>query len=181
MTKVPFAPFGVSALPDGRWDLVGANAPRSSVAVLASSAGGDLHLVRQIRLPQAALGTHLTADGRYLLVADGGGGADVVAVSKAVRGEKDALLGVLNAAGGVGAIEVTTSPGDRFAFVSLEYSRAIAVFNLSRALSRGFTRADFVGLIPVGLAPVGMAVSPNGRWLYATVSVHVHGSGVWGG
>jgi 6-phosphogluconolactonase (cycloisomerase 2 family) len=168
MTKVPFAPFGVSATPGGRWDLVGALAARSSVAVFANRAAGGPRLVRQIRLPQAALGTHLTADGRYLLAADDGGGADVVAISRAVRGKKGALLGALNAPGGGGAIEVTTSLDGRFAFVSLEDSAAIAVFNLRRALSKGFTRADFVGLIPVGIAPVGMTVSPNGRWLYAT-------------
>lgn len=177
LTKVPFSPFGVSALPDGRWDFV-AETGNASVAVFANKASG-LKLVRQIRLPRLdAVGTHLAADARYLLVADGGTGAAVVSVSKALRGAKGAVLGTLSATGaGGGAIEVTTSLDGRFAFVSLEGSQALAVFNLHRALTKGFGRADFVGLIPVGIAPVGMAVSPNGRWLYATSEVAAHRNG----
>jgi DNA-binding beta-propeller fold protein YncE len=63
------------------------------------------------------------------------------------------------------------SPDDRFAFVTLEYSAEIAVFDLNRALTRGFGPSDFVGMIPVGEATVGMAVSPDGQWLYATSEV----------
>lgn len=176
LTKVPFPPFGLSALPDGRWDLV-ADAGRASVAVFANRASGVPKLIRQIPLGRsvAALGTHLTPDGKYLLVADGRTGADVVSVSKALRGGKGAVLGTLSATGvGGGAIEVTTSLDGRFAFVSLEGRQALAVFNLHRALTKGFGRADFVGLIPVGIAPVGLAVSPNGRWLYATSENAAH-------
>lgn len=85
-----------------------------------------------------------------------------------------AVLGTLSAPGGAaGAIEVATSPDGRFAFVTLEDARQAAVFDLSAALARGFGRADFVGDIPLGLAPVGMAVSPDGRWLYGTSEIGV--------
>jgi DNA-binding beta-propeller fold protein YncE len=47
----------------------------------------------------------------------------------------------------------------------------MAVFNLHRALTQGFGAGDFVGAIPLGISPVGMAVSPDGRWLYATSEV----------
>jgi DNA-binding beta-propeller fold protein YncE len=60
------------------------------------------------------------------------------------------------------------SPDGRFAFVSLEDWASIAVYDLQRALAHGFGSADLVGMIPVGIAPVGLAVSPDGRWLYAT-------------
>jgi DNA-binding beta-propeller fold protein YncE len=40
----------------------------------------------------------------------------------------------------------------------------VAVFDLQRALTRGFGPADYVGTIPAGLAPVGLAVSPDGRF-----------------
>jgi hypothetical protein len=39
---------------------------------------------------------------------------------------------------------------------------------LVSAVSRGFGSADYVGSIPLGQAAVGLAVSPDGRWLYAT-------------
>jgi hypothetical protein len=43
---------------------------------------------------------------------------------------------------GAGAIEVAVSRDGRFAFVSLEASARVAVFDLRRALTRGFGPAD---------------------------------------
>jgi hypothetical protein len=75
------------------------------------------------------LGEALTHDGHYVLAADGSGAA-VVSVPAAELGSPDALLGYLEvpASGhrAGGAIEVVTSPDDRFAFVSLEGSAEIA-------------------------------------------------------
>ncbi|MFY9654338.1 YncE family protein, partial [Trebonia sp.] len=76
-----------------------------------------------------------------------------------------------------GAIEVAASPDGRFAFVTLEDSQRAAVFNLGAALSRGFGPADYVGSIPLELAPVGITVSPGGRWLYATSEIAARGTG----
>jgi DNA-binding beta-propeller fold protein YncE len=61
--------------------------------------------------------------------------------------------------------------------VTLEDSQRAAVFNLGAALSRGFGPADYVGSIPLGLAPVGITVSPGGRWLYATSETATRGTG----
>jgi DNA-binding beta-propeller fold protein YncE len=55
-----------------------------------------------------------------------------------------------------------------FAFVTLELSDSLAVFDLRKALASGFGPADFAGTVPLGTAPVGLAVSPDGRWIYAT-------------
>jgi DNA-binding beta-propeller fold protein YncE len=44
----------------------------------------------------------------------------------------------------------------------------MAVFNLKKAESNGFEPSDLIGYVPLGIAPVGMAISPNGRYLYAT-------------
>jgi hypothetical protein len=43
----------------------------------------------------------------------------------------------------------------------------INVFNLRRALANGVGPADYVGSIPAQIAPVGLAFSPDGRWLYS--------------
>jgi DNA-binding beta-propeller fold protein YncE len=128
----------------------------------------------------------LTHDGRYLLAANGTG-AMVFSVGQAERGGPHALLGfvtnqptpVHRLLGG-GAIEVAVSPDDRFAFVSLENSGEIAVFNLRHALASGLRATSLVGDIPTGIAPVGMAVAPDGRWLYATSEIagrHAAGGG----
>jgi DNA-binding beta-propeller fold protein YncE len=130
--------------------------------------------VRRLYLQPGAgllLGETLTPDGRYLLAATGGG-AVVVSVARAEQGRRDAVLGTMSdPGGGDGAIEVTVSPDGDFAFVTQEDSLRVAVFNLHRALTQGFGPGDLVGTIPVGVAPVGMAISPDGRSLYVTSEV----------
>jgi len=188
------SPFGVAATPDGRWAFAttggGPGAPAGSVEVIRLTApagkgsGPAVTDVRSIPLPAATggspAGAAVTPDGRYLLVADGSGVA-VVSVARAEAGTAGAVLGTLSAQGGAGgasraggpgglggAIEVAVSPDSRFAFVTLEYADEAVVFDLGAALAHGSGAAGYVGAIPLGNAAVGMAVSPNGRWLYAT-------------
>ena len=132
--------------------------------------------VRSIALSSAAdEGAAVTPDGKYLLVAEKSGAA-VISVARAEAGAAGAVLGTLTApsqphgrGGPLGsAIEVAVSPDSRFAFVTLEYDDEAVVFNLAGAVAHGFGPAGYVGAIPLGQAAVGMAVSPDGRWLYAT-------------
>ena len=133
--------------------------------------------MRSVSLPSSSAlggpaGAAVTPDGRYLLVADGSG-AVVLSVARAEAGTAGAVLGVLAAPRQVkgppgGAIEVAVSPDSRFAFVTLEYDDEAVVFNLNTAFAHGFGGAAYVGAIPLGNATVGVAVSPDGRWLYAT-------------
>jgi DNA-binding beta-propeller fold protein YncE len=166
MVHVPGSPFGVVVTPDGRWAFV---ALINSVEVLRLGPALAPVIVRTITLTGgSAVGETLTPDGRYLLAASGSG-AVVISVARAEQGQPGAVLGTLtDPAGGAGGIEVAVSPDGGFAFVTQEDSQQAAVFNLRLALTRGFGPADYVGAIPLGLAPVGMAVSPDGRWLYAT-------------
>jgi DNA-binding beta-propeller fold protein YncE len=169
LRRVGPSPFGVVVTPAGKWAFV---AQVTSIAVLRT--GDPPVLVHTIPLPRSeggALGDALTSDGRYLLAASGSG-ALVISVSRAEQGQPHPVLGTLSAPGGAGgAIEVAVSPGNQFAFVSLEDAQSAAVFNLGRALADGFGPADYVGRIPLGVAPVGLAISPDGRWLYATSEV----------
>jgi DNA-binding beta-propeller fold protein YncE len=173
MEDLSGSPFGVAVTPDGRYSFVSLT---GSVAVLRNGPGGP-SLVRTIAVPQPeALGDTLTQDGRYLLVALGSG-ALVIDVARAEEGQPHAVLGLLSSPGPAGraaagsAIEVAVSRDGRYAFVSLEYSDEIAVFRLGQALARGFGPADFAGDIPAGQAVVGLAVSPDGQWLYATSEI----------
>jgi DNA-binding beta-propeller fold protein YncE len=61
---------------------------------------------------------------------------------------------------------VAISPDDRFAFITIENSGYLAVFNLHDALANGFGPANFVGSLRLGERPVGMQISSDGRWLY---------------
>lgn len=166
MVTVPGSPFGVVVSRDRRWAFV---AVASSIEVLRIGTSLAPAEVRTIAIPggSQAVGEALTGDDRYLLAASGDG-AIVISVARAEQGSAGAVVGTLHAPNADGAIEVAVSPGGDFAFVSEEGSAQAAVFNLHRALTEGFGPADYVGSIPLGEAPVGFAVSPDGRWLYAT-------------
>jgi DNA-binding beta-propeller fold protein YncE len=174
LSPVPGDPFGVAVTADGRWSFVSylpTSQGAGDVGVFAASGSASPRLVHQIPVPQG-LGMALTPGGRYLLVAEGTG-VVVLSGPAAEQGAGNAVLGTLSSGGpgqsaGGGAIEVAVSPDGRFAFASLEASGAIAVFDLQRALAGHFRTSGFVGDIPMGIAPVGMAVAPNGDWLYAT-------------
>jgi DNA-binding beta-propeller fold protein YncE len=162
------SPFGVAVAPGGRWAFATVGA---ALAVLRLSADRPADPVHSIELPEDTEGAALAPDGRYLLLA-GGNGATVVSVPAAEQGSSQAVLGELSAPGGSGttnAIEVAVSTNGRYAFVSLEYSNQIAVFDLSAAVAGGFSGDDgYVGTIPTQAYPVGLAASPDGQWLYAT-------------
>jgi DNA-binding beta-propeller fold protein YncE len=158
-------PFDVVTSRDEHWSFVTLD---SSVAVLSDRAFVP-RLVGEVWLPGHPLGEAVTRDGRYLLVADDSG-AVVISVAAAERRGGNALLGVLRAPtrGQGGGVEVVISTDDRYAFVTREAAHDLAVFNLQKALLDGFESHDFVGSVPLGVAPTGLALAPDGRWAYAT-------------
>jgi DNA-binding beta-propeller fold protein YncE len=119
--------------------------------------------VLRVILLNSALGEALTHNQKYLLVS-GHSGLTVFRVSDLEHG-LSTPVGALTSPGRH-AVQVAVSPDDRFAFVTLQYSHAVAVFNLEKALTSGFGPADLVGRIPAGANPIGLTVSPNGRYLY---------------
>jgi DNA-binding beta-propeller fold protein YncE len=168
--SIPGDPFGVVATPTGRLAFV--SSPTESAIDVVSLSEATPRVLRHIRLGGAVapVGLTLTADGRYLLAATHTG-ATVLSVARAERGAGDAELGSLRVRQGGGGIEVAVTPDGDYAFVSLENSGDIAVFNLRRAETDDFQGSYLIGTIGVGEAPVGLAVSPDGRWLYATSQV----------
>jgi DNA-binding beta-propeller fold protein YncE len=175
LEPVPGTPSGVVVTAHGPWSFVSLPSA-GSVGVFRIGRPALPSLVRQVDTGGQPLGEALTPGGRYLLAADDADGAVVISVSRAESGAAGALLGTLGSGSAGGAIEVAVSPDGRFAFVSLEDSGLIAVYDLQQALATGFGRPDLVGMIPVGMFPVGLAVSPDGRWLYATSELAAGGS-----
>jgi DNA-binding beta-propeller fold protein YncE len=87
-------------------------------------------------------------------------------VPEAEAGDGGAVLGTLTSPHGAGAAGVEVSPDNRYAFVTLQDSAEVAVFDLRKSLAEGFGQSGLVGTVPVGQDPVGIAQSPDGRWLY---------------
>ncbi len=161
-TPVPGQPFGIAVTSDGKWSFVSLG---NSIAVLSKSSGLAPSLVRTIPVTRPAQGEALTPDGRYLLAASGSG-AVVVNVAAAEQGSPNAVAGTLTSPGGKGAVGVAVSRDGRTAFVTLQFSNTLAVFNLRAALSKGFGPSALIGTIPLGVHPVGINGSRDGRWLY---------------
>jgi serine/threonine protein kinase/DNA-binding beta-propeller fold protein YncE len=118
---------------------------------------------------EIAQGLALTSDGSYAAVAVG----NQINIQSTAQAEQDANSA--NAAGLVipdvspvtDATEVVFSQDGQFAFVSMRNSNEVAVFNMQKALTTGQNQPGvFVGTIWLGINPTGMAVSPDGQWLY---------------
>ena len=156
------APFGVVTTADGKFSFV---TLANSVAVLSNGSPLSPTLTHVLSAPGANGSEQLTNNGKYLLVA-ANSGAIVYDVAAATDGG-NAVVGTLTSPFGSGAVKVALSADDRFAFVTLENSAALVVFNLRNALANGFGASDVVvGKVPLEPQPVGMAISPDHRWLY---------------
>jgi DNA-binding beta-propeller fold protein YncE len=165
MVPVSGNPFGVATTSDGKYAFVATSFSPASLLVFTTSSFTP-KLVRTISLSGAPAGLALTPDGKYLLAASDSG-AIVISVAAAEAGTANPVVGTLSSAGS-GAIQVAFSNDGDFAFVTLEGSAEAAVFNFAKALASGFTTSGLVGYIPLNQLPVGMALSPNGKYLYAT-------------
>jgi hypothetical protein len=173
--KVGGSPFAIQESNNHRYVFVTVS---NGIAVLQTGSGLTPTLIRTIAIPGADQGLAMTSDGRYLLAA-GRQGAVVISVAEAEQGALNPVTGTLasppiNGVKGI-AVGVKISPGDQYAFVTLENTTKMAVFNLAKALSSGFGPSDFVGFVPLGVHPVGISGSPDGKWLYVTSSQRTAG------
>ncbi len=162
LVNVGSHPFGVVTTADGAFSFVTMN---NSVAVLSDGSSSAPVLTHVLPALGSSGSEQLTHSGKYLLVA-ANSGAIVMDAASAEAGDA-AVVGTLISQFGGGAVEVALSPDDKFAFVTLENNAAMVVFNLESALINGFGPSDVVGKIPLGEQPIGMAISPDHRWLYA--------------
>ena len=80
----------------------------------------------------------------------------VVDTAAAEEGSSHPIVGTLTSSFGTGAVEVGISPDDKFVFVTLQESAAMAVFNLQAALAHGFGSSAVVGKVSLGQQPVGV-------------------------
>ncbi len=160
VTPIDGGPFGAAATADGQYTFVTIG---NAIDLLHNGSGLAPTLLRTIAAPRANKGAELTHDGKFL-VAAAGSGAVVVNVAEAIQGAPSPVVGTLTSPSGSGAVEVLITPDDRFAFVTLQNSAKMAVFNLQQAVTQGFGASDFIGYVPLGDQPVGMTT--DGTWLY---------------
>ena len=158
-------PFGVTVTADGTYSFVSLG---NGVAVLNNRSGSLApDPVTTLSADGANRGEAISPDGKYLLAASGSG-AYVISVHAAEEGDDSAVLGQLTSPAGAnaGAIEIAFSPNSRFAFVTLQDSNEMAVFDLTKSADHGFGQSGLVGMVPLANGPVGVALSHDGHYLY---------------
>jgi len=167
--SLPGNPFEPLPTADGCWILVSMNSnmpANRGVAVLHRSAG-KISLARVVPVDGGPAAATLTHDGTLMIIADN----DRVAfldVDRLIAGQKNALAGSMVDPDSQQSINVAVTADDHYLFVAEERSAIITVIDLAKARAVGFDRSAVIGHIPVGNAPVGMAFSPDGKWLYTT-------------
>ncbi|HUA32165.1 MAG TPA: hypothetical protein VMA09_01060 [Candidatus Binataceae bacterium] len=173
------SPFAIVTTPDGGYVFVsmGAFLPHSSNGIaIIKQRGNSASLLRVLETGGDTFGLTITSDGRYLVdtvQTEKGStapeGAQIIDVKKAIAGQSDAIIGTVpTSPTTASSIEVGLSNDNRFAFVSNEFDDTISVIDIGKALrSRGGT-SPIVGTIPVEHAPVGLAFTTDGRYLYIT-------------
>ncbi len=173
--KLPGHPFQAIARVDGCWIFVSLMFP-GAVGVVHWT-GSELVLERVVPLPEGAAGMALSNDGHLLVVA-GGRFVRFLDVDRLVSRSAAPLLGSIRDAGAPGSVYVAVSSDDRTVFVSNEAASTVTVIDLQSARQTGFGQTAVIGSIPTGRAPVGLALSRDGRYLFVTSEVW-HGRSGW--
>jgi YVTN family beta-propeller protein len=140
--------------------------------------GGDTKAIGRIPVGRAPVGLVFSPDGRTLyhvseLAAAGAGAADtcrnqdgppspqgvlfVIDVAAAAKAPADSIRARVEA--GCDPVRVELSPDGRRAYVTARSSNTLEVFDTARLVSDGVKAR--IASIPVGIAPVGVAVMPG--------------------
>jgi DNA-binding beta-propeller fold protein YncE len=162
---VPGHPFAAVASPDNCWLFVSIKAGKDGGALaILRNKSGSFELDHVVALKSEAYGEALSSDGHTLAVA-GGNDTAVLDVQRLERNDGSPFIGTLRSGSDAGAVYVAINRDDKLAFVSDEDAMRISVFDLSKLQSNGQAP---IGRIPMASSPVGLVLSPDGRWLYAT-------------
>jgi DNA-binding beta-propeller fold protein YncE len=169
MFALPGSPFASVATHSGHWifvSLQSSTAQDNGIAVLLQE-GPSLKLAHIIPLRGTPAGLALTSNEQLLIVADGKGVA-VLDAARAEAGPSDALLHLISDGTNPGTVEVALSRDDHYVFATDETGQALSVIDFQQVRTRGVSSHAYVGRVPLDLAPVGLALSPDNHFLYVT-------------
>ena len=167
---LPGHPFSTIASPDGCWLFVSLTSsnPKSANGVgMLRRSDGRISLQKVFPVESSPTGMVITHDGKLLIVADD----EFVVFMDVMRmtsGRGDPILGYISDGRFSGSVYANVTADDKFLFVSDENTEKITVINLEKARAEGFKETAKVGTIPVGVAPIALTFSPDGKWLYTT-------------
>jgi DNA-binding beta-propeller fold protein YncE len=157
-------PFGVSVTPDGCNVFVSVP-DRPSHLLVMMRANGTLTLAHDIVAEGGLTGMRLNPDGKLLAVTNQQG-VSLFNVAKLISGDPKPLIGYLTDSSDAGAVYTIFSTDGRLLFVADENTHGLTVHDLAALAATG--QDKITGRIPTGDAPVGLALSPDGKLLYST-------------
>ena len=166
---VPGRPFGAAMSHDGNWifvAIVGDREGKNGVALIRND-NGKFTLQRTADLGDWPAGIVLTHDGKNLIEAMGDS-VLVLDTGRLISGEPKPVVAKINDGDQAGSIYVNVTADDKILFMSNEGAATISVIDLEQVRTHGFDARAVIGRIPVGLAPIALTFSPDGRWLYTT-------------
>ena len=170
-------PYGVAVTRDGKYVFATNPLKLSALIMNGGQSVAQQYGYYVASSGEVARGVALTSDGKYAAVAVG----NQVNVQSATAAEQDAssanaaTLVIPGVRPVTDATEVAISPDDRFVFVTLRNSSKLAVFNMHKALTTGQNQAGvYLGTITLGINPTGVAISPDGLWLYVVSAAKTH-------
>ncbi|MBO0739506.1 MAG: beta-propeller fold lactonase family protein, partial [Alphaproteobacteria bacterium] len=127
---------------------------------------GSITMLRNVSSDGNLTGMTLSPDGHFLAAATGTGVA-IFDIAKLTAGAPSPIVASSDDGPHPGSIYAAFSPDGSLLFVANERSASLSVYDAS-GLPAGLGK---VGRIMVGVAPVGLAISPNGKYLYSTSEV----------
>ena len=169
MFALPGSPFASVATHSGHWifvSLQSSTAQDNGIAVLLQE-GPSLKLAHIIPLPGTPAGLVFTSNEQFLIIADGNGVA-VLDAARAEAGMSDALLPLISYGTNPGTVEVAVSRDNRYIFATDEAGQDMSVIDFQQVRTRRVSSPATIGRVPLDLAPVGLALSPDNRFLYVT-------------
>lgn len=159
-------PFSAIPSADGCAIFVSLPAEKQShIAVLRRDNGAVIQF-RNVPADGQLTGMALNPDGRFLAGANGAG-VLVFDTAKLLTSAGDALVASADDGPHAGSIYAAFSPDGHLLFVANERSASLSVYDAA-GLPGGLR---LIGQVPVGGAPVGLAFSPDGKYLYSTSEV----------
>lgn len=167
-TPLPQSPFGAIAGSEPCTLYVSMIDPRGGEIAAYRREGNQL--VQLGAVPRTGFGAIALSHDGSLLVAPQANGAQFIDTKRLLAGDRSATLAELKD-GGRDAAYVAITPDDRTLFISDEHSGGISVVDLVKARANGYGKDAVIGTIRVGNGPVGLAITPDGRTLFATVQI----------
>ena len=165
--KLPARPFAAEPSRDNCWLFASLMRRDDGAVTVIANEQGIFRVVRTVTVAGGG-GLSLSHDASLLAVA-AGNAIVLLDVAKLQTPDQDPVVATLPDSGH-GAIYTQFSRDDARLFISEERNASIAVIDVAAARGGAGDKA-IVARVAVGVAPVGLAVSPDGATLFATSQV----------